>query len=171
MAARPRRALAGDSLINGCGKPCQEGVHEAVVQNRVVAVVAVFCRRGRSSDLRRDRGRRVIVAIVTFRLPERRSLEEMTRVFESTAPKYLNLRGLMRKNYFVSEDRLRAGGIYVWESRAHAEAFYSPDWRQFVTGKYGAAPEIVYLDSPIMVDNARGEILPAAREIDYLGED
>jgi hypothetical protein len=100
----------------------------------------------------------MIVAIVTFRLAGARTLEEMKRVFEGTAPKYLNLGGLLRKNYFLSEDGLRAGGIYVWESKARAENFYSPEWRDFVTGKYGAPPEIQYVDSPVMVDNGSGKI-------------
>jgi hypothetical protein len=101
----------------------------------------------------------MIVAIVTFRLAEARSLEDMKRVFEGTAPKYLKLPGLLRKNYFLSEDGLRAGGIYVWESKARAENFYSPAWQEFVTGKYGVPPEIQYIDSPVMVDNGSGAII------------
>ena len=100
----------------------------------------------------------MVVAIVTFRLARRRSPEELKQVFQGTAPKYLNLPGLLRKNYFVSEDGLRAGGIYVWESKARAEQFYTPEWKSFVAGKYGAQPEIQYLDAPVMVDNAAGKI-------------
>ncbi|MBI2294553.1 MAG: monooxygenase [Betaproteobacteria bacterium] len=100
----------------------------------------------------------MIVAIVTFRQRKKRSLAEMKAIFEGTAPKYLNLPGLLRKNYFVSEDGLRAGGIYVWDSKARARRFYSPEWKSFVAGKYGAQPEIQYLDAPVMVDNAAGKI-------------
>ena len=100
----------------------------------------------------------MIVAIVTFRLPQRKTLAEMKSVFQSTAPKYLNLPGLLRKNYFISEDGLRAGGLYVWESRARAEQFYTPEWTSFVSSKYGVQPEIQYLDAPVMVDNAAGRI-------------
>jgi hypothetical protein len=104
----------------------------------------------------------MIVAIVTFRLPQPAALADMKRVFSGTAPKYLNLDGLLRKNYWLSEDGLRAGGIYVWESKARAEAFYSPEWRQFVAGKYGAPPEIAYFESPVMVDNTAGRIVADA---------
>jgi hypothetical protein len=100
----------------------------------------------------------MIVAIVTFRLGQRKSLDEMKAVFQSTAPKYLNLPGLLRKNYFVSEDGLRAGGIYVWDSKERAEQFYSLEWKSFVAGKYGVQPEIQYLDAPVMVDNAANKI-------------
>ena len=100
----------------------------------------------------------MVVAMVTFRLPQPSTREQMKQVFQGTAPKYLNLLGLLRKNYFLSEDGLRAGGIYVWESKARAEQFYSPEWKSFVAGKYGAQPEIQYLDAPVMVDNAAGKI-------------
>ena len=100
----------------------------------------------------------MIVAIVSFKLIQPRTLEEMKQVFQSTAPKYLSLPGLLRKNYFLTEDGLRAGGIYVWESKERAQQFYSPEWQSFVAGKYGAPPEILYVDSPVMVDNIAGAI-------------
>ena len=95
----------------------------------------------------------MIVAVVTFRLPRAHSREEMSATFQSTAPKYQDVAGLLRKNYFVSEDGRRAGGIYVWSSRADADRLYTPEWKTFVEGKYGAPPLIEYLDSPVMVDN------------------
>ena len=60
----------------------------------------------------------MITAIVQFALPAPVSLQEATRMFESTAPKYQNLPGLIRKYYLRSEDGRTAGGVYLWESRA-----------------------------------------------------
>jgi hypothetical protein len=100
----------------------------------------------------------MIVAIVSFKLTQPKTLEEMKPVFQGTAPKYLNLPGLLRKNYFLTEDGMRAGGIYVWESKERAQQFYSPEWQNFVAGKYGAPPEILYVASPVMVDNRAGQI-------------
>ncbi|MEZ5821974.1 MAG: YdhR family protein [Bradyrhizobium sp.] len=104
----------------------------------------------------------MIVTIVTFNLAEPTTLAEMTRTFQSTAPKYQGLPGLLRKNYFVSEDGRRAGGIYVWNSRADADRVYTAEWRKFVEGKYGVPPQIDYLHSPVMVDNREGTISVAA---------
>jgi hypothetical protein len=104
----------------------------------------------------------MIVAIVTFTLPKPASLAEITKVFQGTAPKYRGMPGLLRKNYFVSEDGGRAGGIYVWASRADAERVYTPEWRAFVESKYGTPPAIEYLHSPVMVDNREGMISVAA---------
>jgi hypothetical protein len=104
----------------------------------------------------------MIVAIVTFRLPKPVSLDEITATFQSTAPRYQGVAGLLRKNYFVSEDGRRAGGIYVWEARADAERVYTAEWRKLVESKYGTPPEIEWLNSPVMVDNRDGSISVAA---------
>ena len=104
----------------------------------------------------------MIVAIVTFRLPQPASLDEITRTFQSTAPRYQGIAGLLRKNYWLSEDGRRAGGIYVWETRADAERVYTAEWKKQVESKYGHPPEIEYLHSPVMVDNRDGTISVAA---------
>jgi hypothetical protein len=54
----------------------------------------------------------MIVTIVTFHLAKPTTLEEITKTFQSTAPHYQGMPGLLRKNYFMSEDGRRAGGIY-----------------------------------------------------------
>ena len=99
-----------------------------------------------------------VIAIVSFRLPQKQTLDQATATFQSTAPKYLNLPGLLRKNYFLAEDGMRAGGIYLWESRQAAERVYSPEWKAMVKGKYGNDAEIVFVDTPVLVDNEQGRI-------------
>ena len=104
----------------------------------------------------------MIVTIVTFHLAQPTTLAEITKTFQSTAPRYQGMAGLLRKNYWVSEDGRRAGGIYVWASRADAECVYNAEWKKMVEGKYGAPPDIEYLHSPVMVDNRDGTISVAA---------
>ena len=104
----------------------------------------------------------MIVAIVTFELAQPTTLAEITKTVQATAPKYQGVPGLLRKNYWLSQDGKRAGGIYVWESRADADRLYTPEWKVFVEGKYGIPPQIEYLHSPVMVDNRDGSIKVAA---------
>jgi hypothetical protein len=106
--------------------------------------------------------RSMIVTIVTFNLAVPTTLGEITKVFQGTAPKYQGMPGLLRKNYWLSEDCRRAGGIYVWASRADADRIYTPEWKKFVESKYGSPPVIEYLHSPVMVDNREGTISVAA---------
>lgn len=100
----------------------------------------------------------MIVAIVTFPLPKRWSVEEACAVFQSTAPKYLGKQGLVRKHYYLADGGERAGGIYLWTSRADAQACYTDEWKATVAAKYGAPPDIVYADVPVIVDNVSGNI-------------
>ncbi len=95
----------------------------------------------------------MIVTIVTFRLPQRWTVQQAAAVFNSTAPKYLAKPGLLRKHYYISEGGDRAGGIYFWNSRADADACYTPEWKAMVTAKYGVAPEIDFANNPVTVDN------------------
>lgn len=104
----------------------------------------------------------MITALVQFALPAPISLSEATKRFESSAPKYQNLAGLVRKYYVRSEDGRSAGGIYLWESRAAADAVYNSEWRERVEKLYGGKPTITWFDTPVIVDNATGAITKAA---------
>jgi hypothetical protein len=100
----------------------------------------------------------MIIAIVTFDLPKKWSVEDAAAVFKSTAPKYLGKSGLVRKHYWLSQAGERAGGMYFWETRAAAEACYTKEWQAMVTDKYGAPPRIEFLHAPVTVDNTRHAI-------------
>mgnify|MGYP001565412300 CR=1 FL=1 len=100
----------------------------------------------------------MLIAIVNFKLPKPMSLEAATAAFEQTATRYSGLRGLVRKHYFVTETGDSAGGIYLWKTKADAEACYSAEWRDMVTRKYGSPPEVVDVQSPVLVDNVQGRI-------------
>jgi Putative mono-oxygenase ydhR len=101
----------------------------------------------------------VITAITTFRLPKPITLDEARTIFLSTAPKYQGVPGLVRKVYVLSQEGNTAGGIYLWNSRAEADAMYTESWRAFVREKYGTDPSVTYFDSPVVVDNLTQEIL------------
>ena len=104
----------------------------------------------------------MITAVVQFDLPKPMSLAEAARTFESTAPKYKNLPGLVRKYYLLSEDGRRAGGVYLWETRAAAEAVYNGEWKARVEQVYGSTPEILWFDTPVIVDNLAGGTITKA---------
>jgi hypothetical protein len=101
----------------------------------------------------------MITVVTTFQLPKPMTREEARRMFLSTAPKYQGVAGLFRKYYFLSQDGNTIGGIYLWNSRAEAEAMYTESWRAFVRDKYRTDPSVTYFDSPVVVDNVSHEIL------------
>jgi hypothetical protein len=105
----------------------------------------------------------MIIASVRFPLRHGTRDEDITKVFEASAPKYRKVSGLLAKHYVFGSGR--GGGIYLWESRAPAEQFYAPEWQAGITGRYGGPPEIEWLDNPVTVDNVAGRIIFAAAEM------
>jgi len=101
----------------------------------------------------------MIAVIATFQLPKPITQDEARQIFLSTAPKYQGVKGLVRKYYVLSEDGGTVGGIYLWNSRAEAEAMYTQTWREFVREKYGTDPSVAYMHCPVVVDNLTREIL------------
>jgi hypothetical protein len=101
----------------------------------------------------------MITALVQFKLPQPLSREKAREIFSGTAPKYRKIQGLIRKYYVLSQDGGTAGGVYLWTSREDAERLYTEEWKKFILDKYGALPSVTYFESPVVVDNATGEIL------------
>jgi hypothetical protein len=101
----------------------------------------------------------MITAFVQFKLPQPLTLEKAREIFSSTAPKYRKVRGLIRKYYLLSQDGRTAGGVYLWDSKEDAEDLYTEAWKKFVFDKYGTMPQVMYFESPVIVDNTTGEIV------------
>lgn len=101
----------------------------------------------------------MIITLVQIDLPQPISREEAREIFSSTAPKYKEIHGLIRKYYILSPNGGTAGGVYLWNSKEDAEHLYTDEWKNFIFGKYGTLPSVTYFDSPVIVDNLTGEII------------
>ena len=101
----------------------------------------------------------MIVAVVSFQLPKRTTAEELSGPFKAAVPVFQKVPGLLRKYFYVSDDGRRAGGIYVWASRADADRLYGGgEWRPMVEAKFGGPPTIDFLESPVAIDNRDGTV-------------
>lgn len=101
----------------------------------------------------------MIIAFTSFTLPKPITREEARSIFLSTAPKYQGVPGLFRKQYLLSEDGITVGGVYLWNSKAEAEAMYTESWRTFVREKYGTEVIVTYFENPVLVDNVAQQII------------
>lgn len=101
----------------------------------------------------------MIIVINTIPLPKPITRDEARKIFLSTAPKYQDVAGLVRKCYVLSPDGSTAGGIYLWNSRVEADAMYTDSWKAYVREKYGADPSVTYFECPVIVDNLTQEII------------
>jgi len=91
------------------------------------------------------------LAIVRFPAPAGLSGAKLRAVLQDGVPRYKDLPGLHRK-YFAG-NATHGGGIYEWESRAEADAFYNDSWRERLRTDYGAVPQIEFFDVHAVVDN------------------
>ena len=101
----------------------------------------------------------MITALVQFKLHRPIGVTEARALFESTAQKYLDVSGLIRKYYILSADGGTAGGIYLWRSQEDANHMYTVEWKRFVRSKYGTEPTITYFATPVVVDNVAGQVV------------
>jgi hypothetical protein len=101
----------------------------------------------------------VITTITTYLLPEPITPDEARHMFLGTAPNYRAVPGLARKYYYLSQDGMTLGGVYLWNSLAQAEAMFNASWRATMRDKYKSDPSVVHFACPVVVDNLAGEIL------------
>ncbi len=106
----------------------------------------------------------MITAIVRFKLPASFDAAKAAEVFRNSAPRYQGLAGLVRKYYLFDAENHTGGGCYLWKSREAAERVYNAEWRQMITDRYGAAPEISFFETPVIVDNTSGKTVLDAAE-------
>ena len=64
--------------------------------------------------------------------------------------------GLISKHYLNGQTG--GGGIYIWESREKAEAWYNDDWWPWMEKRFGVRPTLIFYDNYVVVDNAAGEV-------------
>jgi hypothetical protein len=106
----------------------------------------------------------MITAIVQYRLPPTINLGACAEHFRKIAPGFRDVPGLIRKQFIYAEDGW-AGGVYLWQSRADADAFYTGPWLQGIRERYGMDPEIRYFYTAAVTDNSLGSVLlPDAAE-------
>jgi hypothetical protein len=53
-------------------------------------------------------------------------------------------------------------GIYLWQSKADAERFYTPEWIAMVTKRWNAPPVRQQWTTPMVVESAEQRLVKAA---------
>jgi len=106
----------------------------------------------------------MITAIVQFKVAGDVGREQVLTNMRNVAPRFETVPGLIRKNFLFDEARGIGGGVYTWETREAADTLYAEGgaWRQAIRDLYGVEPEITIFETPVIVDNAVGEIQSAA---------
>ena len=96
------------------------------------------------------------IVVVQFDLPKR-TQDQAIAGGTGSAPIYRGLagQGLILKDYLNGETG--TGGVYLWESRAAAEAWFTEARIAELTQRFGVRPRLTWYDTHVTVDNLRGE--------------
>jgi hypothetical protein len=96
------------------------------------------------------------IVVVQFDLPKR-SEEQAIKGGTASAPTYRGLAasGLIRKDYLNGD--AGTGGVYLWESRKAAEAWFTEAKLAELTERFGARPRLTWYDTHVTVDNLKNE--------------
>ena len=100
----------------------------------------------------------MLTAIVQVQFASDATLESATAAFEASAPGYLGRDGLLRKHYLFDPQTRIGGGCYLMADRASADRLFDDGWRRQVETQFGAAPDVVFFETPVVVDNQLGRI-------------
>jgi hypothetical protein len=100
----------------------------------------------------------MILELVLFDNPpglDRKSELEGAR---SVVPKWQANPDLLRKHFMRTEDGAQGGAVYVWKSRAAAEAAHGAEWRAAVKARTGSEPACRIFDLLMVLDNEAGTL-------------
>ena len=98
----------------------------------------------------------------TFKVPAGAAKSELVDTIKATAHNYEGIPGLIRKYYGITPDGASLVGIYLWQNRAAADAFYTPEWVATVTKRWAGPPQRQDWETPMVVESAERRLVAAA---------
>jgi heme-degrading monooxygenase HmoA len=96
----------------------------------------------------------VIGVSVVFDYEKGMDRSRIIEVAQGARKMFEGLPGLRFKFFTFDEKRKQAMNFYVWESSEAAEAFFTDELRERVSGLYGTSPTISFLEIAEVVDNS-----------------
>ncbi len=105
----------------------------------------------------------MIVELVTFRATPGADWDAILDEARATIPRWRVNTQLVRKHYLLGEDGTECAGLYIWPTRAAAEAAHDPAWRAAVAQRTGTPPTIRYFELQMLLDNETGTVTEWSR--------
>lgn len=122
------------------------------MQLKFIAAVGLFLLGPASPSLASDTP---VTTLVVVKTPQGVTRAMIEQGFAKSVPLYEKIPGLIRKYFTVNEAGF--GGVYLWQNRASAEAWYSTAWREQCKARYGSECQLTYFDSPLQIEAKGGK--------------
>ncbi|MGI3168851.1 hypothetical protein ACRARG_06845 [Pseudooceanicola sp. C21-150M6] len=106
----------------------------------------------------------MIIALVEIPLPGPKRDHDVVRAQSLEATKIFHeVPGLITKYFLNSETG--GGGIYVFETRELAEAWFHDGWADWMEGRFGVRPTLRFFDNPVTLHAAAGRVQADGQDV------
>ena len=100
----------------------------------------------------------MIGVIVTFHSDHDLDRSVVAKIAAEARGMFEGMPGLRSKVFTIDPSNAQARNCYVWDSEEAARAFFSDALVERVTGLYGVAPVVEFVDVLELVDNANASV-------------
>ena len=104
----------------------------------------------------------MITEIVMFRLPEGMSRDDALAKYRLSIPIWQANPDLIRKAFLFDEASRQGGGVYLWKNVEAAKLAHGAAFQNRIRSTFGAAPELQYFETPILIDNLVQQVIDEA---------
>ena len=89
----------------------------------------------------------------TIRYEDNFNEEALRAIAENARAKFEGMPGLRSKAFTINSEKREAVNFYVWDSEDAARALFTDQFREMVTGLYGAPPNVEFVQILTLVEN------------------
>ena len=97
----------------------------------------------------------MIGVFVTFRFGDKLDEQAVRKIAETARSRFEGMPGLRSKAFTLNPAKREATNFYVWESEDAANAFFTDELLERVTGLYGVRPTVEFVQIAALVENVR----------------
>jgi hypothetical protein len=97
----------------------------------------------------------MIGVVVTFRLGDNYNEQAIRKIAETARARFEGMPGLRSKAFTFNAAKREAVNFYVWETEDAANAFFTDQLLERVTGLYGVRPTVEVVQIATLVENTR----------------
>ena len=96
----------------------------------------------------------MVGVLVEFQFGDDFDVAKVAAIAQAARAQFEGMPGLRQKAFTIDEANRRARNVYLWDDEIAARAFFDDALRERVTGIYGVAPTITFVEVAELVDNA-----------------
>ena len=102
----------------------------------------------------------MVTVIVKYKTPRSYTREEVSAMLRYGAENmFKGMPHLYSKQFCFDVNSSEGLSVYLWDSRASAEAFFNEGFLETFRQSMGATPTVEYHDTIVTVDNRAGDVL------------